>query len=199
MLRWKSFRYYCTFVFIFVLFVLPWRDVLPQLQCIYPYIIMILELNPKRLVSYGMLLPDLKSNWSIANYHHTFTFLFFSARHSCHRCVYLMVVVIFFVVAYTITFFIIKYLRLSFLIVFWWLGKFCDHVIFRSIYKAFPRRKFHMSIGWNINRASFLLFLSYPFESFFCRMIVTSTKCELCLNRVCSFAISTRTWATVKI
>ena len=73
---------------------------------------------------------------------------------------------------------------LLFLIISWWLGKFCDHVIFRSTSKAFPRRTFHLSIGGNINRASFLLFLSYPFEAIFHRMIVTSIKCALCLDRM---------------
>ena len=76
---------------------------------------------------------------------------------------------------------------------------FLNHVIFRSTSKAFTRRTFRISVRWNINRASFLLFLSYPFEECFGRIIVTSTKCALCLNMQCYFAISTRTWATVKI
>ena len=47
--------------------------------------------------------------------------------------------------------------------------------------------------------ASFLVFLSNHFETFFRRMIITSTKCALCLNRVCSQTMSTRTWSAVKI
>ena len=86
-----------------------------------------------------------------------------------------------------------------FFVIFWWLGTFCDNVIFRYTSKAFPRSTFHMSIGWNINRASFLLFLSYPFEAFFHSMIVTSTKCALFLNSMSSFTITTWTWAAVKI
>ena len=111
-----------------------------------------------------------------------FTWTFVIARHVCHRYLYLLVIVVFAVVACTITFIIKAYLLLPFLIIFWWLGTFCDHVIFRSTSKLFPRRTFHMSIGWNINRASFFLFLSYPFDFFFCRVIITSTKCALCLN-----------------
>ena len=83
---------------------------------------------------------------------------------------------------------------------FFWLGAFCNHVIFRSTSKAFLRRTFRISVRWNIHRASFLLLLSYAFETFFRRMIVTSTKCALCLKIVCSLTMSTRTWATaVKI
>ena len=121
-----------------------------------------------------------------------YTFLFVINIHSCHRCVYLMVIVIFAVVACTITFFIKTYLLSPFLIIFWWLGTFCDHVIFRSTSKAFPRRTFQIPVRLKINRTSFLLFLSNPFETFFCRMIITSTKCALFLNRVCSLIISTR-------
>ena len=36
-LRWMSFRYRCTFIFVLDLFVSLWRDVRPQLQCIYLY------------------------------------------------------------------------------------------------------------------------------------------------------------------
>ena len=54
------------------LFIFPWLDVRPQLQCIYPYLLMTLEWNPKLLVSCGTLLLNIKSNWSIANCHHTF-------------------------------------------------------------------------------------------------------------------------------
>ena len=94
-----------------------------------------------------------------------YTFEFVITRHSCHRCVYLMVIVIFAVAACTITFFIKTYLLSPFLIVFWWIGKFCDHVILRSTYISFPRRMFHFYIGSNINRASFIPFLSNPFET----------------------------------
>ena len=103
-LRWISFRYCHTFVFLLIIFGLLWHDVCLQLQCIYPYLLMILEWNPKLLASYGTLLLNLKSNWSIANCQHTLHFVFVITRHSCHRCVYLMVVDIFTVFACTITF-----------------------------------------------------------------------------------------------
>ena len=95
-------------------------------------------------------------------------FAFVIARHSCHRYVYLMVIVIFAVVACTITFLIKAYLLSPFLIIFWWLGTYCNHVIFRSTSKAFLRRTFRISVRWNIIRASFLysfLILLYFFSA----------------------------------
>ena len=127
---------------------------------------MILEWNPKLMVSCGTLLPNLKSNWSIAKCHHSFHFCVRIAWHSCHRCIYFMVIIIFAVFACTINFFIVRYLPSPFLIIFWWLGKFCDHVIFRSISKAFPRRTFQIPVRWNINRARFILLLSNRLKNF---------------------------------
>ena len=126
-----------------------------------------------------------------------FTFAFVITRHSCHICVYLMVTVVFAVVACTITFFIKTYWLTSFLTVFRWLGTFCDHVIFRSTSIAFSRRTFRISVRWNTYCARFFLFLSNPFETFFRRMVIKSTKCALCLDRVCPFIMSTRPWDTV--
>ena len=129
-----------------------------------------------------------------------YTFAFVVTRHSCHRCVYLMVIVIFAVVACTINFFIKTYLLTPVIIIFWWIGIFCNRVIFRSTSKAFPRWTFRIPVRWNINRASFLLFLSNPFETFLRRMVIKSTKCALCLNIVCSLIMSTIPWdAAVKI
>ena len=45
----------------------------------------------------------------------------------------------------------------------------------------------------------FFVFLSHPFETFFCRVICTSTKCALCLNIMCSITSSTKNWAAIKI
>ena len=160
---------------------------------------MILEWNPTLLVSYGTLLPNPKSNFQLRTVTILFTFAFVIARHSCHRCVYLMVIVIFTVVACTVTSFIKTYLPSPFLVIIWWLGKFFYHVIFRSTSKAFPRQTFRIPVRWNINRASFLLFLSNPFETFFRIFIVTSTKCALCLNSMCYFTVPTINWAAVKI
>ena len=128
-----------------------------------------------------------------------FTWTFVIARHNCHICVYLMVNVVFTVVTWTMTFFIKTYLLSPFLIIFCWLWTFCNHVIFISTSKAFTRLTFHLSIGWNTNCTSFLLFLSYPFEAFLCRVIVTPTKCALCLKSMCSFTIPTRIWAAIKV
>ena len=77
-----------------------------------------------------------------------------------------MVIVIFAVVSCTITFFIKTYLLSPFLIIFWWLGTFCDHVIFRSTSKAFTKRTIQITVRRNINRTRFPLFLSNPFEIF---------------------------------
>ena len=118
------------------------------------------------MVSRGTLLHNPKSNWLIANCHHNFHLDVIIARHSCHRCVYLLVTVFFAVVACTIAFFVQTYLLSSFLFIFLWLCKIFDHVIFRSTSKAFPRCMFRLSIVQNIKRASFFLFLSYPFEAF---------------------------------
>ena len=112
------------------------------------------------------------------------TFAFVITIHLLYRCVYLMVIVIFAVVACTINFFIRTYLLTSFLIIFWWFGTFCDHVIFRSTSIAFTRRTFRTAVRWNTNCASFILFLTSPFETFFRRMVIKSTKCALCLDRV---------------
>ena len=134
-----------------------------------------LEWNLKLLVSCGTLLLNPKSNWSIANCHQNFTRTFIIARHLCHKCINILVTIIFAVVACTINFFIKTYFIFPFIIIFWWLWKIFDHVIFRSTSKAFPRRTFCSSIVRSINHARFLLFLSYPFETFFCRVICTST------------------------
>ena len=128
-----------------------------------------------------------------------YTFVFVITRHTCHRCVYLMVIVIFSVVACTITFLIKTYFLLPFLIILWWLWTFCDHVIFRSTSKAFQSRTFRLSIVLNINRKSFFVFLSDPFETFFWKVICTSTKCALFLNSICSLNIPTKTWSAAKI
>ena len=117
--------------------------------------------------------------------------------HGCHRCVYLMVIFIFAVVACTITFFIKTYWLTSFLTFFRWLGTFYDHMIFRSTSITFQRRTFRISVRWNTNRASFFLFLSDPFETFFRRMIIKSTKCALCLDIVCPLVVYTVPWDTV--
>ena len=128
-----------------------------------------------------------------------FRWKFVIARHTCHRCIYLLVTVIFAVVSCMITFFIKAYLLSPFLIIFWCLWKFYNHLIFISTSKAFPRRTFCLSIVQNINCASSFLFLSYPFEAVFCRVICTSKQCALCLKIMCSFTISTKTWAAIKI
>ena len=116
-----------------------------------------------------------------------YTFAFIIARHSCHRYVYIMVIVIFDVVSCTINFFIKMYLLSPFFIIFWWLGTFCNHVIFRSTFKVILRDTFHFSIGWNINRATFFLFLSNPFETFFWRVINTSKNVHFV---IISYALS---------
>ena len=128
-------------------------------------------------------LSPLMHKYSVSVLSLTMIFLFVIARHSCHRCIYLAVTIIFSVVACTINFFIKTYL----------LWTFCDHVIFRSTSKPFPRCTFHLYIGCNINHARFLLFLSYPFETLFCRVIYTFTKCALCLNIMCPFTIPIKT------
>ena len=68
----EVFRYCRTFLFVIIFFVLPWRYVRSQLQCIYPYLVMTLEIDPKLPVSCGTLLLNLKSDWSTTKCHHNF-------------------------------------------------------------------------------------------------------------------------------
>ena len=126
-----------------------------------------------------------------------YTFAFVITRHTWNRCVYLLVIVIFAVVACTIKSSIKTYLLSPFLIISWWIGTFCDHVIFRSASIAFPRRTFRIYVRWNTNRVSFLLFLSNPFEFFFHIMVINSKKIALCLDLVCYLIMSTRPRDTV--
>ena len=87
-------------------FFLPWRDVRTQLQCFYPYIIKNLESNWKPLVSCGTLLHNpnkIGQLWTVTTIS---TGTFFITRHTCHRWIYLLVTVIFAVVACTIKMFI---------------------------------------------------------------------------------------------
>ena len=51
---------------------------------------------------------------------------FIITRHMCHRCIYILVTVIFSFVTCTITSFIKTYLLLLFVIFFWWLRIFCN-------------------------------------------------------------------------
>ena len=133
-------------------------------------------------------ISPLLQKCSLSVFSLTMVFLFVVARHSCNICISLVVTIIFAVFACIITFFIKTYL----------LWTFCDNVIFISTSKEFPRRTFHLSIGWNINRVSFFLFLSYPFETFLCILINTSTKCALCLKNMWSFNIPIKTFNVLR-
>ena len=126
-----------------------------------------------------------------------FTFVFVITRHSCHRCVYLKVIVIIAVAACTFTFFLGFFRLASFLTVFRWLGKFCDKMIFRSASKAFPCWTIRIFVRWITSRTSFLFILSDIFEAFLHTMVIYSTKCALCLDRVFLLTVSIRPWGTV--
>ena len=132
-------------------------------------------------IDYTCILSSLLHKCSVSVFNLTMVFPFVISRHSWHRCIYISVTINFSVVACTITLFNKTYL----------LWTFYDHVILRYTSKEFLRRTFRLSIGWNINRASFILLLSYPFETLFCRVINTSTKCALCLKIMCPFTIPT--------
>ena len=118
---------------------------------------------------------------------------FVIVRNTCHIYIYLLVTVIFAVVVCMITFFIRTYLLSPFIIIFWWIWKFCNYVIFRSTSKTFPRRTLCLSVVQITSRTIFFLFLSDPFETFFCRVINILTKSALFLKSVCSFTISSKT------
>ena len=117
-------------------------------------------------MSYGTFLPPKKTMGQLWTVTKCFTRTFVIARHMCYRCLYPLVTVIFAVVACTITFFIKTYLLSLFLVIFLWLWKFHNQVIFISTSKSFPRRTFCLSIAWSINCTRFFLFLSYHFGFF---------------------------------
>ena len=119
-------------------------------------------------------------------------FAFVITRHSCHRCVYFKVIVIIAVVACTITLFLRFFRLASFLTVFKRIWTFCDHMILRSASKAFMCWTIRIFVRWSTSRTSFLFFLFDLFETFFHRMVIKSTICELCLGRVCLLTVSTR-------
>ena len=81
---------------------------------------------------------------------------------------------------------------------FWWLWTFCNNVIFRSASKTFARRMFHLSVVRITSRMRFY-FSFWFFWIFLCRVISTSTKSALCLDKICSLTIYTTTWASIKI
>ena len=60
-------------------------------------------------------------------------------------------------------------------------------MIFRSASKTFTRRAFRTFVVQITSRTRFPLLLSDPFEFFFFRVVVTSTKSALCLEK---FALS---------
>ena len=153
----------------------------------------------KPQASCDTLLQNLKPNSRIANYHQISTRTSVITSHTWHKCIYLLVIVIFSVVLCTIIFFIKTYLILPFLILFRWLWTFCNQVIFKSTSKKFPSRTFHSSVVRITSCTSFLLLLSDPFEIFFCRVIRTSTKCALFVKSVCSFTIYIKTWSALQI
>ena len=144
-------------------------------------------------MSCGTLLQNPKSNRSIVNYHQISTRTLVIIRNTCHRCIYLLVTVIFAIVVCTINFFIKMYLLWPFLVIFWWLWEFCNYAIFRFTSKLFLRSSFRSYAVQMTNCTSFLISLYDPFETFFCRVISNSTKGALCLNSVCSFTISSKT------
>ena len=72
---WKNLWYCCRFLFVLVLFVSLWCDVRLKLQLVYPYLLMNL-----------------------------FTRTFVITRHTCHRCIYLLVTFIFAIVSCIVIF-----------------------------------------------------------------------------------------------
>ena len=142
----------------------------------------------KPLVSCGTFIQNPKLIGQLRTVTKIFTRTFVIARHSCHRCIYILVTVIFAVVACKITFLIKTYLLSPFLIIFWWIWTFWDHVVFISTSKEFLRRTFQISFRQNINCTSFLLFLSYTFETFFRRMIINPQNVHFYLTE-CAFSL----------
>ena len=124
-------------------------------------------------------------------------------RHKFHRCIYLLVIFIFAVVAFflwsKINYFIKTYLLSPFLVIFRWLWTFFNYMIFIYASKTFTRRAFYTSVVQITSRTRFLVFLSDYFETFFCRMVGTSKKCALCMDKIFSLTVFNKTWAAVNI
>ena len=124
---------------------------------------------------------------------------FVITRHMCNICIYLLVTIIFAVVACMIIFPIKTYLLSPFIIIIWWCWTLWNYVIFRSKAKIFLRYTFCTSVFRITSRMSFLFFLSDLFEIFFWGNVCTSTNSALFLDKICFLTISTTTWAAVKV
>ena len=136
------------------------------------------ELSPKSLLvlfHYQTYMPYMHIYFVHYHYHH-FSYTFFA------KC--------------TITPFTKKDLLMLFLFSFRWFWKFCGSVIFISAYKHWQGvrsvRRFSKT-----PRTRFFFFLYYTSETFFCRIIGTSTKNSRCLEK--KITIYTRTWTAVDI
>ena len=127
---------------------------------------------------------------------------FIITRHTCHRCIYIFVIVITTVVAFfmqcTIKYFTITYLLSPFLVLFRWLQTFRNEVIFRSASKTFARRVFHTFVVQITIRTSFLLSLSDPFELFSVEWLSPPKECTF-YGQYFSLTIFTKIWTSVNI
>ena len=128
---------------------------------------------------------------------------FFIIRHSCHRCIYILVVVIIIVFALffqlTITSFTETYLLFLFLVLFRRFWPFSNGMIFKSAPETFAICTFRPLFIRITSCTGFYLLLYYTFEMFFCIIFGTSTKIALCMNNICSFTVFPSTWTSVKI
>ena len=188
-LWWKDLRYRHTFLFILVLFVSPWHDFCPQLQYVYHYVLINLEWNLKPLVSCVTLFHNPKSNWSTANWHQNRHQDIRHSRHTCHRCIYLLVTVVFAVIICRITF------SLNFT---WFFHFSCSfdgirNIAIRWSSDIHPKQNLvvcSVRLLYKSTSAHAFFFSCLILLIFFCTVINTSTNSALRLNIVCYFTIS---------
>ena len=78
------------------------------------------------------------------------TITFFNNRHMCHRCIYILIVIIITVLGLflicTITPFIKREITLLFVIIFRWFWEFINKMIYRSTSKTFARWAFSVCL-----------------------------------------------------
>ena len=128
-----------------------------------------------------------------------YTYAFVIARHSCHRCVYLMVIVIFAVVACTIKFSLKRTCFRRFSLSSGGLGHFAIMWSSDPHLRHFRGGRSKFLLDETSTAQDFSFFILILLKYFSAEWLLP-LKCAVCVNRVCSLIMSTRYWDTsVKI
>ena len=133
------------------------------------------------MVSYDTLHLNLNPIGKLRTCTKISTRSFFINRHSCHKYIYILIVIIITVLESffrcTISTFVETDLIFSFLVHFRWLQTFRNQMIHISESKTFVRCTFILFFSLINSRTTFLLLLSYS-SICFCRIVSTSTNSE---------------------